>query len=530
VTASSVPQTAFLYARVSTEEQTRGFSLQTQLEAMRRYCAERNYVVIGEFTDAHSGTELDRPGINELLERLPLDKPDVVVIYDVDRLGRELVVQALLERDLTRYGARIEYVLGGGSATPEAELLRLVKGAIAVYENRQRVERSRRGKRGRVAAGFPIPTGARAPFGYRYVKQGPKRGTLEIVEHEAEIVRKVFHWLVYEGCTTYEIAKRLTEMQVPSGTSELPIYRAIRKREPNAWPPQTVARMVKNPVYKGEFAWGKRRVTKVDGKLRVVPLPPEEWVVAQVPAIVSPELWEAAQQRLQENRERARRNTKHEYLLRSILVCVCGRRMVGRYKTNAGIRYYRCSTTEAEPWRPACPARWSYRADELEDLVWRTVIDHLSQPELLRVAIEERQRQEREGRAALEARLQSCAREIEAVESKLAQLLRAELDGYPKSVIEGERKRLLELREGLLRQQEALRAELAADYLEWPDIETAMAALREIVQLAAEAATFEEKRRVLELLRVRVEAIDRHTVRVSGIIPVSIVTLSSAKS
>jgi site-specific DNA recombinase len=111
-------QRAAIYVRVSSEEQGRGYSLATQLDACRRYCTDHGYTVIGEFSDTHTGTDLDRPGINALIEALPELKPAAVVLYDVDRLGRELVVQAVLEQDITRNGARIEYVLGGTTHTP----------------------------------------------------------------------------------------------------------------------------------------------------------------------------------------------------------------------------------------------------------------------------------------------------------------------------------------------------------------------------------------------------------------------------
>ena len=82
--------TAFIYARVSTQEQGKGFSLDTQIEAEQRYCQDRGYTVVGEFIDRHSGTEFDRPGMNELIDALAATHPDVIVLYDVDRLGREL--------------------------------------------------------------------------------------------------------------------------------------------------------------------------------------------------------------------------------------------------------------------------------------------------------------------------------------------------------------------------------------------------------------------------------------------------------
>ena len=57
---------AVIYARVSTDEQGQGYSLPTQLESCRKYAAERGYVVAEEFTDMHTGTEIERPGLNDL--------------------------------------------------------------------------------------------------------------------------------------------------------------------------------------------------------------------------------------------------------------------------------------------------------------------------------------------------------------------------------------------------------------------------------------------------------------------------------
>src|SRR5215208_3530816 len=178
---------AIVYCRVSTDEQSRGYSLPTQEESCRRYCADHGYTVVGVFHDAHSGTELDRPGLNATIEAVATLKPAVVVLHDVDRLGREFIVQAIAERELTKHGARIEYTLGGNTETGDGVLLKGVKQALAVYENYQRVERSRRGKTGRAKAGNVL-VAARPAYGYHYVS-GDHTGTLEANPDEAAIVQ-----------------------------------------------------------------------------------------------------------------------------------------------------------------------------------------------------------------------------------------------------------------------------------------------------------------------------------------------------
>ena len=58
-------RSAVLYARVSTDEQTKGYSLRQQLEALRSYAASEGYEVVEECEDpGYSGTFLDRPDLD----------------------------------------------------------------------------------------------------------------------------------------------------------------------------------------------------------------------------------------------------------------------------------------------------------------------------------------------------------------------------------------------------------------------------------------------------------------------------------
>lgn|SRR5215217_2446685 len=58
---------AILYARVSSEEQVKGYSLRQQMEALKEYAAYEGYEVVKEVTDArYSGGSLARPGMDEV--------------------------------------------------------------------------------------------------------------------------------------------------------------------------------------------------------------------------------------------------------------------------------------------------------------------------------------------------------------------------------------------------------------------------------------------------------------------------------
>lgn len=103
---------AVIYARVSTDEQTKGYSLQTQVESCKQYAAERGYILLHIFSEDFSGASLDRPELNNVRDFLANEDVDVVIVYDVDRLARKSIYQALIEEEFMRNGAVIEYVIG----------------------------------------------------------------------------------------------------------------------------------------------------------------------------------------------------------------------------------------------------------------------------------------------------------------------------------------------------------------------------------------------------------------------------------
>ncbi|MCX6658789.1 MAG: recombinase family protein, partial [Candidatus Bathyarchaeota archaeon] len=90
-----------IYCRVSTEGQEQdGTSLQTQLEACRKYCQARQYEVGHEISEAWSGLSLERPKLTELREMVRSEKIDTVVVYSLDRLSRDPVHGVILMQEL----------------------------------------------------------------------------------------------------------------------------------------------------------------------------------------------------------------------------------------------------------------------------------------------------------------------------------------------------------------------------------------------------------------------------------------------
>ena len=93
-----------IYARVSTDEQAKGYSLKTQVEACQTYAKERGYIVTETFSDDYTGAVMDRPALNKLRDLIALETIEAVIVYDVDRLARKSAYQVLIEEEFKRAG------------------------------------------------------------------------------------------------------------------------------------------------------------------------------------------------------------------------------------------------------------------------------------------------------------------------------------------------------------------------------------------------------------------------------------------
>ena len=518
---------AVLYARVSTDEQGKGYSLPTQLEALRKYAQGKKNVIVGEFSDTHTGTELDRPGLNQVYSFIEKEGADCLIVYEIDRLSREVGNQAIIEMEMAKAGVQIEYVLGQYDNSAEGELMKLIKSGIAQYENRQRVERSRRGKMGRARAGYVICPGARAPFGYDY-KSEPHKGWFVINEREAEAVRKMYAWTTQEGLSSYRVAKRLWQENILTRGDYSHVVH--KKAGPGAWSPKTVIGMLRNAVYKGVWYYGKTRRTKIKGKTVQLRVPKSEWIAVPVPAIVDEETWDRAQECIANKKLFAKRNAKRHYLLRGLVFCPCGRRRVGMYKTHLKRAYYRCPANESRAWLGRCSYRWSVRQEVLENAVWNTVASFFLNPENLRDEIA-RRRAEASGQMERKSqRLDEVEIAIAEVNRKMAVLLEQVLSGgFAQSVIDQKKSGLAVERANLVDEAERIKAELVVSAIT-PEQELKVEEFAMRVGEALGEQTHEEKRRILELIDARVDLLSPTEVKLSGMISDGlIVELSPAR-
>jgi site-specific DNA recombinase len=392
---------AAIYARVSSARQAKDQTIGSQLTALREHAATSRLDVPEEWVfadEGHSGATLVRPALEALRDLAAQGCLDVVLVYSPDRLARKFAYQALLIEELARCGVRVEFVKGPRGDSPEDQLLVQFQGMFAEYEKAQLMERYRRGKAWRAKTGSVNVLGG-APFGYRYVRKTPESGArYEVVPHEAALVAEMFRRYADDGAAIADLGRWLTAEGVATRTGK------------ERWDRSVIWGMLRNPAYAGTAVFGKTRVVHepaglnrtarlagrtVPRQVRTQDRPREEWTGIPVPALVDEETFDRVQQRLQDNKRFASRNTKVPSLLQGIAACAaCG---YGYYRTTttttAGnkIYYYRCLGSDDYRYQGGrvCGNK-PVRADYADRVVWDHVTALLADPALIRAEISKR--------------------------------------------------------------------------------------------------------------------------------------------
>jgi site-specific DNA recombinase len=527
---------AAIYSRVSTERQGEGYSLATQLEGCQQYIIEQEWTVALdqdgepiELTDQASGATLDRPGLDRLRDLVADRFVDTVVIYDLDRLAREAGLIYLLEKEFRKAGVEIHYVLTQYDDTPSGRLLRQIKASIAEYEKAAIVERLRRGKRGKAQRGKVVGS-ACPPYGYCFEKDEEGHTvSLQIVEKEAATVKMIFEWYVsgddQEGpLSLYGIARRLSKLRIPTWT-DLRETEHMKKKKKGVWDSSTVRNILKRETYAGVWYYNRREKT---GKNTRRWRPREEWIPVEVPAIISRELWQAAQERLVENRNKTQPKTKYKYLLQRRLRCgQCGSALIGKaYRNNGRLyKYYTCRGNALDRGSDFAHRRCqmpSVRADVADRIVWHHLETLLLDPQYLLEGLQARGEQAEEATKPLSQELAMVEEAIEEQAHKMKKLLDCYLaDEFPRELLVGKQQELEQRKASLERRRDDLQARLQEMVVPEETIENLGSFCRQVSE-GLNHVTFEDKQRIVGMLSVEAIVEERngsHTMKISGYFP-----------
>lgn len=395
----NINKIAVVYARYSSSGQKEQ-SIDGQLAAAKKYAELKGYTIIHEYVDrAMTGRNDDRDDFQRMLSDTAKKQFGVIIVWKVDRFGRNREEITFNKYRAKKNGVRVEYVAENMPEGPESVILESVLEGMAEYYSLQLSQNVKRGllenaKAHRAVNGI-------LPLGYRLT---PEK-YYEIDPDTAPIVKMIFEKYA-AGETTFEIINYLNSKG----------YQTPRKKP---FSKGSLQKLLKNEKYIGVYIY-KDIIYDEDA----------------IPAIIDKETFYEVQNMLKVNRRAPKAAWNYsDYLLTEKLFCgYCGEKMVGESGTGkAGKKYsyYSCLNRKHSNGCKKKPVR----QDWIESVVLDEVQRILADDALLEFIGEQtwqyylKQDTDQEELTAMQAQLAN-------VENSITNLVRAVEDGMPYDAVQ----------------------------------------------------------------------------------------------
>lgn len=375
----------YTYKRVSTAMQIDGYSLDAQRARMKAYADFNDYEIVGEYEDAgKSGKSIEgRLQFRQMMEDVKSGKDNIsyVLVFKLSRFGRNAADVLSTLQVMQDFGVNLICVEDGIDSSKDAgKLMISVLSAVAEIERENiRVQtmegRIQKAREGKWNGGF-------APYGYQLVN-----GKLEINEEEAVAVRTIYDQYVNTDIGSNGISKYLENhgiRKIQRQNGKNPLFDA-----------HLVRLILKNPVYCGKIAYGRRKTEKVHGTRNEYHLVEQDnflLVDGLHEAIIPEDVWNAAQVKLvaQARKYEHVNKGKNErtHLLSGIVKCpICGAGMYGnksiKHKKDGtkykDFFYYGCKHRSMQRGHK-CDYKKQIREELLDDAVAEVIVKLVSNP------------------------------------------------------------------------------------------------------------------------------------------------------
>ena len=324
-----IPMRVTYYARVSSESDEQLNSLGNQITYYEDFIKRnQNWTFVpGYIDEGLSGISTKkRENFNRMIDDAAGDKFDLVITKEISRFARNTLDSIQFTRKLLNSGVGVFFQNDNINTLDEDSELRLsIMSSIAQDELRKLSSRVKFGHQQAIKG--KVVLGNSRIFGY--VKDG---GRLVIDEAEAIMVRELFELYATDQYSMKQIENIFWE-------------KGYRNHNGKKLAHTTMSNMISNPKYKGYYVGNKVKVIDMFTKKQKF-LPPEEWVMFKdesgeiVPAIVSEELWDAANAILKRRSDDVKSRQgicNHANLLTGKLFC-----------THCGAAYYRRESTDKQ--------------------------------------------------------------------------------------------------------------------------------------------------------------------------------------
>ncbi len=351
-----------IYCRVSKDKKGKDRSMAGQKEDGITF-AEANgytYEVFSE-EEGKSGTLpiSKRPEVFDLLNKIKSKEIDILFIYDLSRLERDLEEKFIIYNVVRQAKARL-FSLRDGYLDFESPENMLYSNMMSIMNSYQVSLTKAKVKNTLLKNIIKGRVHSAPPYGYKSDDQK----NLIINPETSVIVKRIFD-LTIQGNGGATIAKLFSSEGIPTPTNHVGGEK-LTYRTPNLknkvtvvksglkWSPASITRLIKNTIYKGDRKWND-----------------EIYKVAQ---IVTPEIFELAQNQIQRNKNNSTNNTKHNYLLKGKLICaICGSNYHGYTQSKRNISVYKCYSGRIVNQDIECKNK-RITTNIIEDLIWQRVI------------------------------------------------------------------------------------------------------------------------------------------------------------
>lgn len=418
----------------------------------------------------------DRDALNEITERAVRKEFTVLLVYMSDRLGRREDDTPFYVSNLNNLGIEVWSVVENELKTEQHidKLMNYIRFWQANGESLKTSQRVRDAQLEMLKRGEYI--GGGCPYGYnqvysgKYNNKGRALKQLEINPEEAEIVKRMFSLSTNDGKGAWTIANILNEEHIPT-------------QKNSKWTVCTISNILRNPIYKGYYTYGKSRFKGRRGHTS-----PDEWIYAEEAKpeliIIEEPLWNKAQKVREARTPEYYKKDNMTYgnfpkrsdgklLLMGLAYCgYCGTRLSNgssydywvnkdgsKHKTIR--RRYKCiSKSEGK----LCTGHFYYNQSDLDEAVLQAVSNYIKQLQDLdihnKILQEQEIRQKKESKElqAIKQKIKLTEKDLDTLKSQIPQAIRKEFIlslSELKELIEADKAKLEEYREEfILKQQE----------------------------------------------------------------------------
>ena len=309
---SNAPR-AVIYARVSSKDQEKeGYSIPAQQKLLRDYAQRQGLHILQEYMDVETAKRAGRTAFSEMIAFLQSHANGcrTVLVEKTDRLYRNIKDWVTLDG----LALDIHLVKENVILTPESrsneKFIHGLKVLMAKNYIDNLSEEARKGMLEKASQGvWP----SAAPLGYRNVVAADGRRIIEPNPEVAPLITRLFQLYATGNHSLREITRVVQQ-------------EGLRFRRSGSGLAKTsIHRILQNPIYYGAFDW---KGTRYEGSHQ---------------PLVTQELWEVVQARLDNRGIRNLHPVKHNFAFSGLVTCGhCGCALVGEIKKGRYI-YYHCT-------------------------------------------------------------------------------------------------------------------------------------------------------------------------------------------